>query len=265
MHKLLIAGLAWAVLVASRAVAADFAPPIAVAEPVFDWSGFYAGLSAGGRWSNVTWTTVSVGPAPGMPPDPTTTPASFQSSTGRAGGYLGFNWQFAPQWLIGIEADLAWGNTTKRNGGVPGTFGTSGLYAPLTAANFDTSWVKQRWDASVRARIGFIATTWLIYATAGVTLQSIEVGASCSGTGDSWCMDGVARYEPVVYGRTGWTIGAGAETALSPNWLARVEYRYTVFGNIDYTFFTTPQTVDDVASSVKLQTQTVVVGITYKL
>ncbi len=263
MRKLITATV-WTMLVAGPAVAADYAPPIAVVAPVFDWSGFYAGLSVGGRWSNVTWTTVSVTPD-GNPPDPTTTPAGFKSASGRAGGYLGFNWQFAPEWLIGIEADLAWSDSTKRNGGVPGTFGTGTPYASPLAVNFDSSWVKQRWDASARVRIGFVATTWLIYATGGVTLESIEVGASCSGTGASWCMDGVAHYEPVVYGRTGWTIGAGAEVALSPNWLARVEYRYTVFGNIDYTFFTMPQTVDDVATSVKLQTQTLLAGIAYKL
>jgi outer membrane immunogenic protein len=265
MRKPVIIGVAWALLMAGRAMAADLAPMVAVAEPIFDWSGFYFGLSGGGRWSNVTWTTLSVTPAPGLPPDPTTTPAGFQNSTGRVGGYIGFNWQVAPQWLIGIEADLAWADTTRRIGGVPGTFGTSGLYAPPTAASFDSWWVKQRWDASARVRVGFVASTWLIYATGGVTLQSIEVGASCSGTGDSWCMDGVARSEPVVYGRTGWTVGAGAEAALAPNWLARVEYRYTVFGNIDYTFFTMPQTVDDVATSVKLQTQTILAGIAYKL
>src|SRR5271165_6600686 len=265
MKKLLLVSVAWAALFAGPALAADLAPVPVVVEPVFTWTGFYAGLSVGGRWSDVMWETLAVGPAPGLSPDPTTTPVSFKNSTARLGGYFGYNWQFAPQWLFGLEADFAWGHSSQTNGGVPGTFGTTRQYAPLAAANVDSWWVKQRWDASVRARAGFlVASAWLVYATAGVAMQSVEVGASCSGTGVSWCMDGIPRYEPVTYVRTGWTVGAGTEAALSRNWFVRIEYRYTDYGYIDYTFFTFPQTVDDVVSSVRLRTQTVLGGIAYK-
>jgi outer membrane immunogenic protein len=252
-------------------MAADFAPPVvAVVEPAFSWTGFYVGLSAGGRWSNVTWTTLSVTPAPGLPPDPTTTPVNFNNKTGTVGAYFGYDWQIAPQWVWGLQADFDWGNSSKRNGGVPGTFGTSGLYAPPAAAAVDSSWVTERWDASVRARLGFlVASPWLIYANAGVGMQSIEVGASCAGggpppPGPSWCT--IPRYESVRYARTSWTFGGGTEVALSHSLFARVEYRYTYYGYIDYTFFTIPPsaTGDDVQTSVKLRTQTIVGGIAYK-
>jgi outer membrane immunogenic protein len=265
MKKLLLVSVAWAALFAGPALAADLAPVPVVLEPVFTWTGFYAGLSAGGRWSNVTWETLAVGLAPGLSPDPTTTPVSFKNSTARLGGYLGYDWQFAPQWLFGLEADFAWGNTSRLNGGVPGTFGTTFQYAPPSAASVDSSWVKQRWDATVRARAGFLVTpAWLVYAAAGIAMESVEVGASCSGNGPSWCMDGIPRYEPVTYVRTGWTIGGGTEAALWRNWFVRIEYRYTDYGAIDYTFFTFPQTVDDVRTSVRLHTQTVIGGIAFK-
>src|SRR5208337_3884543 len=90
------------------------------------------------------------------------------------------------------------------------------------------------------------------------------LGASCFGNGASWCMDGIPRYEPVTYVRTGWTVGAGSEAALSRNWFVRIEYRYTDYGYIDYTFFTFPQTIDDVVSSVRLRTQTFLGGIAFK-
>ena len=265
MKKLLLGWVAGAALLAGPAMAADLAAVPVVVEPVFTWSGFYAGLSAGGRWSDVMWQTLSVTPATGLPPDPTTTPASFKNSTARLGGYFGYDWQFAPQWVFGLEGDFAWGYSSKLNGGVPGTFGTSGLFATPDAASVDHWWVKQRWDASVRARAGFlISAAWLVYATAGVAMESVEVAASCSGTGPSWCMDAVPHYEPITYVRTGWTVGAGTEAALSRNWFVRVEYRYTDYGYIDYTFFTFPQTVDDVVSSVRLHTQTVLGGLAFK-
>jgi outer membrane immunogenic protein len=267
MIKLLLSGILGGALVASSAMAADFASPgVAVVEPVFSWTGFYVGLSAGGRWSNVTWTTLSVTPAPSLPPDPTTTPVNFNNAAGTAGVYFGYDWQIAPQWLWGLQADFAWGNSSKRNGGVPGTFG-SGVapYALAAAAAVDGSWVTERWDASVRARVGFlVASPWLIYVTGGVAMQSIEVGASCAGpSAPSWCTD-IPRYEPVRYARTGFTVGAGTEAALSQSLFARVEYHYAYYGYIDHTFFQNPPAIDDVQTSVKLRTHTLVAGIAYK-
>jgi outer membrane immunogenic protein len=263
MKKLLLGSMV--ALVMGSAMAADLPPRLPViAEPIITWNGFYVGASLGERRSGVTWTTTGVG-VPATPPDSTTTPAIFDMSKVRAGAYFGYNWQFAPTWVAGIEADIAWANSSRTLGGVPGTFGTSGLYAPPSAAGFDSSWVRERWDASVRVRLGFLVTpTWLIYATGGVAIQSIEVGASCSGMGSSWCADGIAHYEPVSYARTGFTGGGGTEVALLRNLFARAEYRYSDFGYIDYTFFTVPATVDNVVTSVRLRTHTVLVGIAFK-
>ena len=96
-------------------------------------------------------------------------------------------------------------------------------------------------------------------------MQSIEVGATCAGPAApaSWCAD-IPRYESVRYARTGFTFGGGTELALSHSLFARVEYRYTSYGFIDYTFFTIPPTVDDVQTSVKLRSQILVGGIAYK-
>ena len=244
------------------------APPIVAAPAAWNWTGFYAGVSLGGRWSDPTWNTSAIGgPAPGQlrPADPATSSMNFDSSTFRVGGYLGYNWQFTPQWLVGLEGDLAWGDSSKTNGGVPGSFGgTPGFgSAPPAATGVDSSWVKENWDASIRARLGFLVTpTWLIYATGGVAFQDVEVGASCTGTGPSWC--GPARNESISSVRTGWTIGGGVEAMVWQNWLARVEYRYSDYGSIDHTFFSVPSTADEVVSSVKLRTNTVLGGIAYK-
>jgi outer membrane immunogenic protein len=89
------------------------------------WSGLYVGGSLGGRWSDTFWSTEAIG-APLGPPDPTTTPASFSSSSFRAGGFIGYNWQFTAL-VIGLEGDAAWGRNRKTLAGIPGTFGPSGL------------------------------------------------------------------------------------------------------------------------------------------
>jgi len=59
--------------------------PVAV---VANWTGLYVGGSVGGRWADTNWTTTAIGDPPGAA-DATTTPASFNSSAFRIGGYIG--------------------------------------------------------------------------------------------------------------------------------------------------------------------------------
>src|SRR5260370_24487840 len=75
---------------------------------------------------------------------------------GAAGGLQGgYNWQLAPSWLFGIEGDISW-TSLGQTRAVP-TIGP-GSFATMSATN--------RWLASVRARVGFIANTFLFYVTA---------------------------------------------------------------------------------------------------
>src|SRR5205823_13200133 len=114
------------------------------------WAGMYAGVSAGLRWADVTWTTTAI-----VPPPPGTIPASqsFSDRSFRAGGYLGYNWQIAPTTIFGVEADFAWADAKRSVGGIPGTYNAAGATAAL--AN-DSSQVKEGWDSSVRARFGLL-------------------------------------------------------------------------------------------------------------
>jgi outer membrane immunogenic protein len=238
------------------------APPQPPA-PLFSWTGFYIGGSLGARFTDITWTTTAIG-SPLGPPDPTTSPVSvFDSSSFRGGGYVGYNWQFSPLWVAGIEGDLAWADNSKTLGGIPGTFGTGGEGVGPGAAALDSSQVKLGWDGSIRGRIGYlIMPTFLLYATGGAAWQHVDINASCNGspTNDSWCV--AVRNESASAVQTGWTVGGGIEAAIWGNWLARVEYRYADFGDINHTFFA--GTVDQVVTSVSLKTHTILGGLAYK-
>jgi outer membrane immunogenic protein len=239
--------------------AADFGRPAMAAPPApaFNWTGFYLGGSVGGRWSDVTWMTS--GP---FIFDPSTTPASFDSSALRLGGYLGYNWQFSPSWVAGVEGDLAWADSSQTRGGIPGTFGPLGIQtAPPAAAAVDSSTVKEGGDGGVRGRLGFLITpTWLVYATGGVVWQAEDVTAACDGSANSWCI--APHGETVSATRSGWTVGGGVEGQLLGNWLGRAEYRFADFGTASHNFFT--GTVDQVAMSHTLKTHTFFVGLAYK-
>ena len=114
-----------------------------------NWTGPYVGGSVAERWAGMTWTTTGIGDFAG-PADATTTPASFNDSALRIGGFIGYNWQITPIWVVGLEADAVSGHSSKSLAGIPGTFGAGGQGAGLTAINFDSSNVRTQlgWQCS---------------------------------------------------------------------------------------------------------------------
>ena len=96
--SLLLCGLS-----AASAFAADLAARIPVKEPrapvSFSWTGFYAGLNAG------------IGSAQTRGSNPLGLAPNQLEDNGRGfagGGQAGFNWQVAPNWVIGIEGDVGY-------------------------------------------------------------------------------------------------------------------------------------------------------------
>ena len=220
------------------------------------WDGFYAGLGLGARWANSDWTTTAAFTPAGGPfgfaSDPN---ASFASAAFRPSGYAGYNWQVAPAWVVGLEADIGWANNHDTIGLIPGLINLNGG----TSAE-----VKASWDASLRARAGYLITPqWLAYATGGVAFQHIEVIATCPGDA-AVCNPATTQSASNSSDRVGWTIGGGLETKLSQNWLARVEYRYSDFGS--YSFTALPWNANSFGANATLSTKTnmVTVGLAYK-
>src|SRR4051794_5383539 len=123
MKKRLLAGTGLVALIAAGpAQAADVAVPVYKAPIVYSsWTGVYAGVQAGYKWSDMTWNTTCLGLSDVNCPlhnDPGTTidasnPRSFDPASARIGGYIGYNWQFAPSWLVGVEGDIAWADNTQ--------------------------------------------------------------------------------------------------------------------------------------------------------
>ena len=152
--------------------------------------------------------------------------ADLDGTTARVGGYLGYNCQFAPRWVAGIEGDFAWGDGSKSVSLIPGTvFGLTGCGA--ANCTLDSATAKQGRDASLRGRLGFLVLpNWMYYGTGGIAWQKFELETVCK-LGDPWCI--ADRSETASWVRTGWTVGTGVETTVWGNWLARVEYRYSDF------------------------------------
>jgi outer membrane immunogenic protein len=254
-----------AAAIGAPAHAADMtlnAPPA-----VASWTGPYVGATLGAKWAKDTWTTTSL-----VTPFPTTidasSPRNYDPSGFRAGGYVGYDWQFAPQWVAGVEFDLADTNNTIRTAGVPGCsiVCVGGFPGPL----IDLSSVKLGWDASARGRLGYLVSPNLLaYGTGGAAWQSIEASATCQHSApDPLCL--VLPGNPFSTAtnsvvRTGWTIGAGLEARVWGNWTLRGEYRYAYFGGWgDQLNLSLPGSPNVVGYRSRFDTQIVTLGVAYK-
>jgi outer membrane immunogenic protein len=181
------------------------------------------------------------------------------STAFRGSIYVGYSWQVGPSSIVGIESDVGFSNANKTNQGIPGTVGI--IVPPALAAN-DTVNVKHSWDASVRARFGYLMTpNVLVYGTAGPAWQHVEATVTC-GTG-------ICGANPILpfsvsnsKSLAGATAGAGVEAGLTRNLIARAEYRYSIYDTFTATYGTR-QTLG-ITSDINMRTHTALIGLAFK-
>ena len=236
MNRLSFVAAATAAFVSTGALAAD----LSLATPVsaYNWSGFYAGVHGGFGGDKFTY-PFSIA----FPPDSASGNLTLNSSGFYGGGQVGYNWQFAPQWVAGVEADInASGIEGKLGIDVSATDGTDTVNINGSAGS------KVDYFGTVRGRIGFAANSALFYATGGLAWGHNELGGSAGALGIS---------DDKMH--IGWTVGAGFEYAFAPQWSAKVEYLYTQYGSENYFGAIIPGGID-----LEPETHSVKVGINYR-
>lgn len=218
MKRVLLGTAATAALCLSLPVfAADLparitkAPPAAVS-PAYNWSGFYAGLSAGytfGEREDITTTgqaaanitNVAIGARPGR--------VGLDRDGFIGGGQMGYNWQVGPNWVFGLETDISYVDI-RRDVNVVGTTGLSN--------NFRT---RMEYLGTVRGRIGYAWDRTLVYATGGLAYAEIDNTVNFFGPAGQLQFTGNNRST-----EAGYAVGAGIEHAFAPNWTVKAEYLF---------------------------------------
>lgn len=240
-----------ALIFAGNANAADLprkAPPMVALAPAFSWTGCYVGAHVGWGWGrqNVGQTAISsTGASSGV------RGASLDSSGGLFGGQVGCNYQFAGNWVVGIQGDLA---ASDINGRADDGFGTDQTIA-----------LKTDYIASVTGRLGITGlTSWnnqaLYYVKGGVAWDR-----------NRWDLhDATLFFNPsqITETRTGWTVGGGIEWPFFTHWTAFVEGNYYDFGNghtYTQTFPSPGLPTSSIFSTGKQTIETVKIGVNYKL
>jgi outer membrane immunogenic protein len=260
----------WGLIAA--AIAALIAPAAAADLPVKapppaapTWDGVYLGGSIGWEKTDTNWSTTCF-TGNGSCTDgffvDGSSPYNFSTTGARYGGYFGVNWQVLPAWVVGVEADAAWMNQSSRVTGLIGCVTFCGAFAGagVTAAN-DSTQVSTSWDASMRARAGYLVTpNALVYGTAGLALKESTASMSCDAATSPWCLftEGQNYVSRV---QTGWTAGGGLEYRAWGNWFVRGEYRYSGYQSWSPVFF--QGTTDEVHATLSSHSQMAIFGLHY--
>lgn len=218
--SILLAGAA--LIAATPALATDLTSPTSA----WNWTGFYAGVHGGFGGDKFTYPFDAT--LDGVPPITASGSLSLRSSGFYGGGQVGYNWQFAPAWVGGIEADInASGIEGKLGLNVTASEGSDSLNINGSAGS------KLDYFGTVRGRIGWTNGPLLLYATGGLAYgdvtSSINGSISSSDPDLNGSLDGISKKNH----HTGWTIGAGVEYALTRNISLKTEYKWVDLGTKD--------------------------------
>jgi high affinity Mn2+ porin len=226
-----ILGLGLGLLViASGAQAADLSSVLPRKAPSptiapYDWTGFYAGGHLGYAAGVSDWTATQAGAA---------TPSlsgsldlfqgyDFFKGTGSylLGFQAGYNYMFPSRLVVGAEADVSFPSVLG---------GSQAIASPLIGQAIYRDQVEM--SGTLRGRLGYASGNWLFYATGGFAysfdhLSRTQVsGAAVGGTAVAGTVEDL-----FMVPRIGGAAGVGIEVALTPRWLARLEYLYTGYAS----------------------------------
>jgi outer membrane immunogenic protein len=232
-RKLLLGSVAFIAMIAGGpAGAADMpvapvykAPPVAVAQS-FNWSRCYIGAHAGYGWGrnrNDFGDAVQSGPTEGFENFPAEFgPFHHNTHGGVVGGQIGCNYQFAPNWLVGVEGEFFWS-------GIKGGYTAPEDFAdPGSLSRFES---RNRWDGDIALRFGHVWGRNFFYGKVGAAFGNfryIETHDDFPST--HACPNGGACSVDFTRTVPGLLLGAGLEHALTwppgDHWTIKVEYNY---------------------------------------
>jgi outer membrane immunogenic protein len=276
MFKSIMSGVALtgaAALLSTSALAEGLPSSGRVASPVYNWTGFYAGLNAGYAWGNGDFGS-SLGcsePLGGCFFPVNSDAQAFidgqgsksVNSGGFTGGVQGGYLAQSGRFVFGYEVDfnaLDIGSSREGGGAVPGLV----LDDPVNVqvrTSFSTDWL-----LTIRGRLGVTVTpNVLVYATGGLAVADVSVTNSFKELGAApFTTPGSSSSSDV---KTGWTVGGGVEWALGNNWSVKAEYLYVDLGSINTTAaipFPDGGTTNSLNSSVDITAHIARAGLNYK-
>jgi outer membrane immunogenic protein len=185
----------------------------AMVSAIYDWSGFYLGLNAGGASSHNCWTNTN---SLGVATIPNVAEGCHNATGGLAGGQLGYRWQSA-NWVFGVEASGDWANLKGSN--------------PSAFIAGTTNQTKVDAVGQFTGQVGYAWNTVLWYLKGGAAVTDNKYQGIATTTG--------VVTDQATATRWGGVVGTGVELSFAPNWSVGVEYDHMFLGNHNATLNTT--------------------------
>jgi outer membrane immunogenic protein len=234
MKKVLLVGVSLVALGTASAFAADLpartytkAPVMA---PIYNWSGFYIGVNAGGATSHNCWSLANVAGIAVGPFD-----EGCHDATGAvAGGQIGYRWQMT-NWVFGLEAQGDWANLKGSNISSPGALSPIVNQTKIDAIGLFTG------------QIGYAWNNVLWYAKGGAAVTHDTYDGFLAGI----------QLDEASETRWGGAIGTGIEVGFAPGWSVAFEYDHLFMGRRDITFPATAlvsSRIDNIKQDVDMAT-----------
>lgn len=231
------ASAAGLLILGSAAMAADLpsrkAPPpayVAAPAPIFTWSGLYVGVNGGGWFNNSR-----IAPFTGID-------GRLGGGGALIGGTAGYNWQTASRVVVGVETDLA--------------YRSKATVTPPMSASSSTN---DGYLGTLRGRLGYGFDRALIYVTGGLAYGN--AAAPNAIVSMPLAVLGARNGTPGL--QAGWTLGAGAEFAVTDNWSIKGEYLYADLGSKGVTY-TDAATLLPATVNLKTADHIARVGVNYR-
>jgi outer membrane immunogenic protein len=267
MQKTLTAAVFAAALgVSGAACAADLNAARSMKDPAAympanTWAGFYLGVNGGYGWGAKSTMTVSA--YEDGDDWANTNSARVLPEGGFGGGQIGYNVQ-RDRFVFGIEADIQTANISDH-------WSSEAVSIDGDVVTDATAKASLNWFGTVRGRIGYSIGNSLLFATGGLAFGGVKDSLTHSVW--DYYTDGATASASKNTTLTGYVVGGGIETALSPSWSVKAEYQYIDLGsttlstNSDITYGVDPVYTDNGNASVKVDHtyHTVRVGLNYRL
>jgi outer membrane immunogenic protein len=200
MRKILFAGIAATAFCSTPALAA---PP-----SMYSWTGCYIGGNVGGAWSKARFTDEDNFFVPTGQPLGSSTASGFAG-----GGQIGCDYQFANNWVTGIQGMLD-GASLKGS-------------TVLAGGGNNVLDTKINEFGTVTGRLGYLINpSLLFYGKAGVGW--LDDKFSC--TSGAYCGFSTTFFSG-SQSRSGFDLGAGASWMFMPNWDVWIEWDHMYLGN----------------------------------
>ena len=192
------------------------------AAPIYNWTGFYIGGHIGGAFNGSNnFSGLATG--------------NNNNGSFLGGLQVGADYQFAPNWVLGVEGQYSWLASNSNGAVLPGFVYTN----------------NQRGLGSVAGRIGYTWGPGLLYVKGGYAFSDNNESVTAAGVPQAFAFDSNHS--------NGYTVGAGLEYMFAPNWSAKIEYQYYNFGKSS---FVTPTALATVGSFTT-DDHTVKAGVNY--